>query len=52
MPLPDTLAPFAEPPTTTVTILEIKIDTILASEIWGLRHPFGLSIHPSPNAYH
>jgi hypothetical protein len=49
MSLPDALAAFAEPPTTTVTILEIKIDAILASDIWGLRHPSSLSIHPSRN---
>jgi hypothetical protein len=32
-----------------VTILEIKIDAILDSDVWGLRHPSGLSIHPSRN---
>jgi hypothetical protein len=47
MSIPDALAAFAEPPTTTVTILEIKTDAILDSNVWGLRHPSGLSIHPS-----
>jgi hypothetical protein len=49
MSLPDALAAFAEPPTTTVTILEIKTDTLLDSDVWGLRHPSGHSIHPSRN---
>jgi hypothetical protein len=44
MSIPDA---FAEPPTTTVTILEIKTDAILDSDVWGLRHSSGLSIHPS-----
>jgi hypothetical protein len=35
MSIPDALAAFAEPPTTTVTILEIKIDTILDSDVWA-----------------
>jgi hypothetical protein len=47
MSIPDALAAFVEPPTTTVTILEIKTDAILDSDVSGLRHPFGLSIHPS-----
>jgi hypothetical protein len=45
MSIPDALAAFAEPATTTVTIFEIKTDAILDSEVWGLRHPSGLSIH-------
>jgi hypothetical protein len=49
MSIPDALAALAEPPTTTVTILEIKTDAILDSDVWGLRHPSGLSIHPSRN---
>jgi hypothetical protein len=40
-------AAFAEPPTTTVTILEIKTDATGDSDVWGLRHPFGLSIRPA-----
>jgi hypothetical protein len=52
MSIPDSLAAFAEPLTTTVTILEIKTDAILDSNIWGLRHPSGRSIHPSRNADH
>jgi hypothetical protein len=51
MAIPDAIAAFAKPPTTTVTILEINTDAILDSDVWGLRHPSGLSIHPSPNAY-
>jgi hypothetical protein len=47
MSIPDALAAFAEPSTTTVTILEIKTDAILDSDVWGLRHLSGLSIHPS-----
>jgi hypothetical protein len=49
--IPDAPAVFAEPSTTTVTILEIKTDAILDSDVWGLRHPSGLSIHPSRNTY-
>jgi hypothetical protein len=41
---PDALAAFTEPPTTTVTILEIKTDAILDSDVWGLQHTSGLSI--------
>jgi hypothetical protein len=37
MSISDALAAFAESPTTTVTILD--------SDVWGLRYPFGLSIH-------
>jgi hypothetical protein len=37
--------PSLSPPTTTVTILEIKINAILDRDVWGLRHPSGLSIH-------
>jgi hypothetical protein len=44
--IPDALTAFAEPPTTTVTILEIKTDAI-DSDIWGLRDPSGFSIHPA-----
>jgi hypothetical protein len=49
MSIPDALTAFAEPSTTTVTILEIKTGAILDSDVWGLRHPSGLSIHPSRN---
>jgi hypothetical protein len=34
-----------------VTIVEIKTDAILDNDIWGLRRPPGLSIHPSRDAY-
>jgi hypothetical protein len=51
MSIPDALAAFAEPPTTTVTILEIKTDAILDRDVWGLRHPSGLLIHPPRNSY-
>jgi hypothetical protein len=51
MSLPEAFTAFTEPPTTTVTILEIKTNVILDSDVWGLRHPSGLSIHPSCNAY-
>jgi hypothetical protein len=47
MSIPDALAVFAEPRTTTVTILEITIYAILDSDVWGLRHPSRLSIHQS-----
>jgi hypothetical protein len=47
MSIPDALTAFAETPTTTVTILEIKTDAILDSDNWGLRQASGPSIHPS-----
>jgi hypothetical protein len=49
MSVPDALTAFAEPPTTTVTILEVKANAILDSDVWGLRHPSDLLIHPSRN---
>jgi hypothetical protein len=36
MSIPYALAAFAEPPTTTVTIIEIKTNAILDSDFWGL----------------
>jgi hypothetical protein len=48
--IPDALSAFAEPAITTMTILEIKTDAILDSDVLGLQHPSGLSVHPSPNA--
>jgi hypothetical protein len=51
MSIPDARAAFAEPSTTTVTILEIKTDVILDSEVWRLQPLSSLSIHPSRNAY-
>jgi hypothetical protein len=43
------LAAFAEPPTTSMTILDIRTDSILDSDVWGVRHPSGFSIRPSCN---
>jgi hypothetical protein len=39
MSIPDALAAFAEPPTTTVTILETTADAILNSEVWDFDIP-------------
>jgi hypothetical protein len=47
MSIPDALAAFAAPPTTTVTILEINTGAILDGDVWRFRYPSGLSIHPS-----
>jgi hypothetical protein len=35
MSVPDPLAAFAEPPTTSMTILEIRTDSVLDSDVWG-----------------
>jgi hypothetical protein len=54
MSIPDALAAFAEPLTTTVTILEIKTDAILNSDVWDFDiPPASRSIHLAkrPNAY-
>jgi hypothetical protein len=39
MSISDALAAFAESPTTTVIIVEIKTDAIFDSDVCGLRHP-------------
>jgi hypothetical protein len=49
MSAPDHLAAFAEPPTTSMTILDLRTDFILDSDVWGVRHPSGFSIRPSCN---
>jgi hypothetical protein len=49
MPVPDRLATFAEPPTTFMTILDIRTESILDSGVWRVRHSSGFSIRPCCN---